>query len=70
MRRASFASSQVAASSRLARIPELVVPMRSWHQVILLVSSVTSPKAGSVNPAPPTSRTGRVGGDRTSALRS
>ena len=41
--RASFASSQVASSSRLERMPEPVVPMRSWHQVILLVSSPTSP---------------------------
>ena len=43
VRRASFASSQVAASSRLDRMPDPVVPMRSWHHVILLVSSPTSP---------------------------
>ena len=41
--RASFASSQVASSSRLERMQEPVAPMRSWHQVILLVSSPTSP---------------------------
>ena len=41
--RASFASSQVASSSRLERMPEPVAPMMSWHQVILLDSSPTSP---------------------------
>ena len=41
--RASFASSQVASSFKLERMLEPVAPMRSWHQVILLVSSPTSP---------------------------
>ena len=41
--RASFASSQVASSSKLERMLEPVAPMRSWHQVILLVSYPTSP---------------------------
>ena len=41
--RASFASSQVASLSKLERMPEPVAPMRSWHQVILWVSSPTSP---------------------------
>ena len=41
--RASFASSQVASSSKLERMLEPVAPMRSWHQVILLVFSLTSP---------------------------
>ena len=40
--RASFASSQVASSSKLERMLETVAPMRSWHKVILLVAS-TSP---------------------------
>ena len=41
--RASFASSQAASSSKLERMLEPVAPMKSWHQVILLVSSPTSP---------------------------
>ena len=40
---ASLASSQVASSSKLERMLEPVVPMRSSHQVILFVSSPTSP---------------------------
>ena len=43
VRRASLAFSQVAASPRLDRMPDPVMPMRSWHHVILLVSSSTSP---------------------------
>ena len=43
VRRASLASSQVAASSRLERMPDPVAPLRSWHHMILLVSSLTSP---------------------------
>ena len=34
LRRASLASSQVAASSRLERMPDPVAPMRSWHHVV------------------------------------
>ena len=41
--RASYASPQVASSFKLERMLEPIVPMRSWHQVILLVSSPTSP---------------------------
>ena len=66
--RASFVSSQVASSSKLKRMLEPVAPMRSWHQVILLVSSLLL-RAETVGPALPTSRTGRVGGGRTSASR-
>ena len=40
---ASLAASQEASSSRLERMLEPVAPMRSWHQVILLASSPTSP---------------------------
>ena len=40
---ASLASSQLASSSKLERMLEPVVPMRSSHQVILFMSSPTSP---------------------------
>ena len=43
VRRASLASSQVAASSRLERMRDPLALIRSWHHVILLVSSSTSP---------------------------
>ena len=43
VRRVSLASSQVVALSKLEGMPDLVAPMRSWHHVILFVSSPTSP---------------------------
>ena len=43
VKRASLTSSQVAASPRLERMTDQVAPMRSWHHVILLLSSSTSP---------------------------
>ena len=43
VRRASLASSQVASSSKLERMPDPFAPMRSWHHVILFVSLPTSP---------------------------
>ena len=43
VRKVSLASSQVVASSRLERMPDPVATMRSWHHVILFVSSPTSP---------------------------
>ena len=39
----SLAVSQVASSSRLARMLEPVAPISSWHQVILALSVLTSP---------------------------